>query len=307
MTRQSNDLGQGSPLDRAERKIRDYRVGKVLVAFSGGVDSAVVMAVAARVLGPASVTAVTAVSPSYPAGELTAARSVAAAVGVRHLVVHTDEVTKEAYARNDVNRCFHCKLELYATLDRLRAQASTTGAIVLAGANADDAADFRPGGRAAEIKGVLNPLLDAGLTKADVREAARELGLAVADKPALACLSSRVAYGIRVTAELLERIDEAERALKALGFDSVRVRHFGAVAKIELPVSDLARLIGDSRLPGLVADLRKLGWTHITLDLEGQRSGSMNAGVVDRIEGPPKRLRSTPLSQPARFPARRPR
>lgn len=288
MTRQSNDLGQGSPLDRAERKIRDYRVDKVLVAFSGGVDSAVVMAVAARVLGPASVTAVTAVSSSYPAGELDAARSVAAAVGVRHLVVETNEVTKEAYARNDVNRCFHCKMELYATLDRLRAQASTTGAIVLAGANADDATDFRPGGRAAEIKGVRNPLLEAGLTKADVRDAAGQLRLPVADKPALACLSSRVAYGIRVTPELLKRIDEAEHAVRALGFASVRVRHFGAVAKIELPLADLARLIGDSRLPGLVVDLRNLGWNHITLDLEGQRSGSMNAGVADRIEGPPR-------------------
>lgn len=270
---------------RVARRIRDYRANKVIVAFSGGVDSAVVMAMAARVLGPASVTAVTAVSASYPAGELTAARSVAAAVGVPHLVVHTSEVSKEAYARNDANRCFHCKLELYSALDRLRVEATATGAIVLAGANADDARDVRPGARAAEIKGVCNPLLEAGLTKADVRELARQLGLSVADKLALACLSSRVAYGVRVTPELLKRIDDAEHAVRALGFASVRVRHFGAVAKIELPIVDLARLVGDSRLPDLIVDMRKLGWSHITLDLEGQRSGSMNDVLVERTEG----------------------
>lgn len=285
MTMHSRDLGEVSALDRAARTISDYRADRVIVAFSGGVDSAVVTTLAARVLGPAAVTAVTAVSPSYPAGELTAARSVAAAIGVRHLVIHTDEVTKEAYARNDVNRCFHCKLELYATLDRLRAEASACGAIILAGANADDATDYRPGGRAAKIKGVLNPLLDAGLTKAEVRAVARQLGLSVADKPALACLASRVAYGLRVTPDLLKRIDDAEHAVRAFGIASVRVRHFGAVAKIELPVADLARFVNDSRLPGLVADLRRLGWSHVTLDLEGERSGSMNEGVVDIESG----------------------
>ncbi len=264
-------------ISRLKARIRSYGPGHALVAVSGGVDSAVVLAMAARALGRANVTAVTAVSPSYPEGELEQARRIALSLGVQHETIKTGEVEKEAYSRNDAMRCFHCKTELNTTLRQLAA--STTAAVILAGANADDAADFRPGLLAGERHSVRNPLLEEGLTKPVIRAIARELSLAVAEKPALACLSSRVAYGIRITPELLERIDRAEQAVHGLGFSSVRVRHFGEVAKIELPAADIARFVSHPQREELVELLRALGWNHITLDLEGQRGGSMNASV----------------------------
>ncbi len=261
-------------------RIRSYGADRALVAFSGGVDSAVVLATAGRALGAAAVTAVTAVSPSYPQGELDQAQALARSLGIAHRAVKTGEVEKEGYARNDALRCFHCKTELYGTLRRLVAQESAPGRAILAGANADDQGDYRPGLRAAEVLRVRNPLLEEGIGKPLVRGIARHLGLPVADKPALACLASRVAYGIRVSADLLARIDRAEQAVRALGFSSVRVRHFGEVAKIEVPALDLARLVSHPRLTELTQTLRALGWPHVTLDLEGQRSGSMNASLT---------------------------
>src|SRR5439155_19583467 len=162
---------------------------------------------------------VTAISPSYPTGELEAARRVAAALGVEHRTIRTHEVEREAYARNDPQRCFHCKTELYATVRHLAAEWKDCDSVVLAGANADDLGDFRPGLRAAERSLVRNPLLEEGVRKPLVRAMARHLGLAVADKPALACLSSRVAFGIRISPALLDRIDRAEHAVRSLGFD----------------------------------------------------------------------------------------
>jgi uncharacterized protein len=239
------------------------------------VDSTVVVALAARALGPTDVTAITAVSPSLPAGELMSAKTIAATLGVRHRTVRTGEVEREAYARNDTMRCFHCKTELYATLGRLASDAEA-GAVLLAGANADDADDFRPGLEAARQRGVRNPLLENGIRKPAVRAIARHLGLAVADKPALACLSSRVAYGIRITPELLERIDRAEQAVRALGFDLVRVRHLGGTASIEVAAEDVARLTGHDRLRELVRQVQRLGWGEVSIDPQGYRSGSLN-------------------------------
>lgn len=261
-----------------ENVVRSYGADRAVVAFSGGVDSTVVAALAARALGPAAVIAVTAVSPSYPAGELAAAQGVAAAVGVQHRIVQTHEVEREAYARNDAMRCFHCKTELYATVARLLSdQAVASGeAVLLAGANVDDADDFRPGLEAARQRGVRNPLLEAGIRKPVVRRVARRLGLDVAEKPALACLSSRVAYGIRVTPELLARIDRAEQAVRALGFETVRVRHLGETATIEVVREDLARLNASPRLGELLAELRGLGWREVTVDQNGYRPGSLN-------------------------------
>lgn len=262
---------------RLERRIRSYGAARALVAFSGGVDSAATLALACRALGTDAVTAVTAVSPSYPSGELEGAREVAAWLGVTHRVIETGEVEREAYARNDASRCFHCKTELYATLRRLARR--SRGAAVLAGANADDADDVRPGLLAAEEQSVRNPLLEEGVGKEAVRAVAGRLGLAVADKPAMACLSSRVAYGIRVTPDLLRRIDRAERAVRALGFDQVRVRHFGEAAVIEVLPELVPALQTHAGLPGLAESLLELGWRRVTVDPQGFRSGSMNAAL----------------------------
>ena len=263
-------------VDRVVARIRGYGEPRAVVAFSGGVDSSVVTAVAARALGSRAVTAATAVSPSYPAGELEQARALAAAIGVRHRVVHTDEVEREAYARNDADRCFHCKAEVYATLRRLAAAEAADGVALLSGTNADDALDDRPGLRAAGPFGVRDPLLEEGATKPVVRAMARVLGLAVAEKPALACLSSRVAFGIRITPELLVRIDRAERAIRALGFDPVRVRHHGQRASIEVLPDEVGKLLGHPRLSSAREEIVSLGWTVVDVDLGGYRPGTMS-------------------------------
>jgi uncharacterized protein len=260
--------------DRVERRIAGYGSDRAVVAFSGGVDSAVVTALAARAMGPARITAVTAVSPSYPAGELESARDTAAALSVAHRVIETREVEREAYLRNDALRCYHCKAELYSVLRRLAAESD--GSVVLAGANADDRLDVRPGLLAAEQQGVRNPLLEEGVGKAAVRAVATRLGLAVAAKPALACLSSRVAFGVRITSGLLARIDRAEQMVRALGFDPVRVRHFGDRATIEVAPEDVERLVAHAGLPDLLVALRAFGWRDVEVDPAGYRQGRMN-------------------------------
>ena len=247
--------------------------GGAVVAFSGGTDSALVAAAAARSLGPRAV-AVTAVSPSLPPGELEVARRLAAQVGIRHRSVRTHEVELEAYLENGPDRCYHCKGELYGTLRRVAAQEGLP--VVVSGANVDDLGDYRPGLRAAGEHGVRHPLVEAGFTKAEVREAARELGLPTWDKPASACLSSRIAHGVRISVEELSKVGRAERALKALGFRQVRVRVHGDLVRVEVEAPDVARLADPAVRERAVAALKGLGYRYVTLDLEGFRSGSMN-------------------------------
>jgi uncharacterized protein len=245
-----------------------------VVAYSGGVDSAVVAKAAALALGDRAV-AVTGVSASLADGELNAARLVAREIGVRHVVIETAELDDENYRRNAPDRCFHCKTELYG---RLRAEADRRGWSDYAlanGANADDLRDFRPGLTAAAEHEVRSPLAECGLTKSDVRSLAKQWNLQAWDKPASPCLSSRVAYGVEVTPERLARIDAAEQALRRLGLGVVRVRlHADDLARIEAPPAELARLIQDSVREEAVATLRSLGFRFVSLDLEGFRSGS---------------------------------
>ena len=245
----------------------------LLVAFSGGADSAFLLAAAARALGPDRVVAATALSASLAADELPAARAYAAWLGVRHVTPETDELSRAGYVANGADRCFHCKATL---LDTLRPLAAALGlAAVATGTNADDAvAGFRPGIRAAAERGALTPLLDAGLTKAQVREASRRWGLATADKPALACLASRIAHGLQVTPSGLARVDRAERALRAhLGpVIDLRVRDLGGgQARVELDPAALARCD-----KAALAVVRAAGFAVVTA--REFRSGSMNAG-----------------------------
>lgn len=263
--------------DRVVRRIAGYGPRRAVVAFSGGVDSATVVALAARALGPRAVTAVTALSRSYPAGELEQAGDLARSLGVAHRTVATREVEREAYARNDADRCFHCKTELYGTLRRVFEAERDGRAVLMSGTNADDVDDLRPGLRAAGRHGVRSPLLEEGLGKDAVRSVARHLVLAVADKPALACLSSRVAFGLRVTPDLLARIDRAEQRVRSLGFDVVRARHLGDTASIEVAATEVERLLAHPAWPGVKAELESMGWRRVVVDVQGYRMGSMNA------------------------------
>ena len=245
--------------------------GSAIIAFSGGVDSSLVAALAARSLGLRAL-AVTAVSPALASGELEGARKVAAAVGIKHRILITRELAREGYRRNNHDRCYHCKTELY---DRLCDLASVENyATVLSGANADDLGDWRPGLEAAREHRVRHPLLEAGVSKAEVRTLARFLGLPSADKPASPCLASRLPYGTEVTPSALARIDAAERALKALGYHVLRVRHYGALGRIELAEEELPRALADSE--PLLAAVRAAGYARAELDPHPFRSGSLN-------------------------------
>jgi uncharacterized protein len=246
-----------------------------VVAFSGGVDSTMLLHACVGALGD-RVLAVTADSPSLPRHELAEARSLAQLVGARHLVVQTRELLREGYRRNAPDRCYFCKSELFDVVaEQLRTQVAPAAWPVLYGAIADDLADHRPGGRAAAERGVLAPLARAGLTKDDVRRYSRDHALPTAAKPSWACLASRVPYGTEVDAALLGRIERAEDALRRLGYRQFRVRHHGDVARVELPAEDLARAVGRDRA-AIDAGIREAGYTYVALDLRGFRSGSMN-------------------------------
>ena len=272
-------------LERLVAAVRSYGRTRAVVALSGGVDSSLVTAVAARAVGAAEVLAVTAISPSYPEGELEAARAVAVFLEVQHRTVATGEVEREAYARNDGLRCYHCKVELYSVLSRIASQFGAGDAMVLGGANVDDATDLRPGLAAGRQLGIRNPLLELGVGKDAVRAVARRLRLPVADKPAMACLSSRVAFGVRITSSLLGRIDRAEAEVRRLGFQRVRVRHFGDRASIEVDRRDVGRLRSHPDTPRLLERLRGMGWTEVAIDPEGYRQGSMNATLTPTPAG----------------------
>jgi uncharacterized protein len=261
--------------ERVERlRSAVHELGSAVVAYSGGVDSAVVAAVARQELGERAL-AVTGVSPSVASGELEAAVALAERIGIRHEIVATREFDNPAYRANPANRCFYCKDELYG---RLAAMARDRGfACVVDGCNADDGTtqlDVRPGRGAAFARGVRSPLADAGMTKRDVRALAHELGLAVWDKPATPCLSSRVPHGRRIEIDDLRRIDLAERYLRASGFSVVRVRHFGVTARVEVPLGDVERL--RSRQANVERALRDVGYTSVEIDARGYRTGSLN-------------------------------
>lgn len=257
--------------------------GRVAVAFSAGVDSTVV-AQAAHLACGADAVAVTAVSPSLAAGEQEVAQQLAARIGIRHHVIATQEFADQNYLKNPVNRCYFCKTELYSRLIEI---APTLGVDVLAnGANLDDRGDYRPGMQAATEFQVRSPLIEAQFTKADVRELAHFWNLPVWDKPAAPCLSSRIAYGVEVTPERVHRIDRAENFLKEqLGIRELRVRcEANELARIELPRETLPRLFVDGLLDHVRATLHELGFRYVTVDLDGFRSGSLNAVLpADRL------------------------
>jgi uncharacterized protein len=268
---------QNGPIEKQEKLVARLReLESVLVAFSGGADSAYLAWMAHNTLGERAL-AVTALSPSFSAYDRQEAETFARKTNLHHEFVETHEFKNPLYIVNQADRCYHCKTELFGELANLRAARGF--AAVTYGMNADDLRDFRPGHRAASEFGVVAPLLDVGLTKAEIRELSRRAGLVTWDRPASACLSSRVPYGTPVTVENLSRIERAENILREFGFRQIRVRSHGELARIEIAPDELPRALQMEVAEGLAKRIREIGFHYVTLDMEGYRQGSLYAAL----------------------------
>lgn len=262
-----------------ENKIKNLKMilnsmNKVLVAFSGGVDSTFLLKVAKESLGEGGVVAVTATSPLYPQREIDWAKKTAEEIGVRHILIESNELRIEGFSKNPTNRCYLCKKELFG---RLRELAQKEGiSHIVEGSTLDDEKDYRPGQKAIKELGIMSPLREAFFSKREVREASRQLGLSTWAKPSFACLASRFPYHSEVTEEGLGMVNEAEEFLIALGFKQVRVRHYKDLARIEVDPEEIDRLMERSLREKVVSHFKKVGYKYVTLDLQGFRSGSMN-------------------------------
>lgn len=272
------------PLKRKLKKLKDIIISckKVIIAYSGGVDSSFLLKCCLDYLGKESVLAVTAVSPTYTRKELAAAKEIAKGLGISHSIISTEEVDNPNFRSNPRNRCYYCKTELFSKLKSI-AQRKGIG-FVLDGTNADDLKDYRPGRQAKEELGVRSPLAEAGLNKAGIRQLSRKFGLTTWDAPQAACLASRFAYGQEIAPEDLGRIEKAEDYLRSLGIKMVRVRHYLLIdktrlARIEVEKGDIQAIA--SRKSQVASRIKELGYNYVTLDLEGYRAGSMNEGITD--------------------------
>jgi uncharacterized protein len=271
--------GRSLELKKKIEKLKEifHSMGKVVVAYSGGVDSTFLLRMAKDTLGVENVLAVTALSPLYPERELRGAQKMAREMGVKHLLIESNELEIEGFSKNPPDRCYFCKRELFGELRKLAQQENISS--IIEGSTLDDEKDYRPGKKAIGELSIRSPLVEASLTKADVREVSKSLGLSTWDKPSFACLASRFPYREEITADGLKKVSEAEDFLIGLGFKQVRVRHYNDLARIEIYKEEIGKLLDEAVREKVVEHLKKIGYQYVTLDLQGFRSGSMNEAL----------------------------